>query len=510
MSLRLGAVAAYRFRDDRSPEVCRRHMSRALHFLPLVLSPFISPQFAAFRISKVADTQLPSSFTEYFSHRQPDQSLQRQSRPPLQQRQSSYSKRHSSFDTPREVPFPAGSPSHSRAISSPFDVRELEQRASVSRTDSDSTVVTAGHRTPGPVPHDVVHSATQVGHVPTPGTPGAAQNDYYDVLQSSMAHSSTGCVENDDGSSNIASDHMTYIDKAPSEGHEGPSFSRTSPEFSHNENRNAGFWDSSHLRPELLNSPTMSKSMPRDIAGPSTSHQNHHTSYPGPNSPFYLENKEGYEIMSPTPTRPSSAASLPLPSQMPFHALPTAPGQSRGSLGLPSVKEQDPSHFSDSGGVSPENEIISPPPRSSSSLLGSQTYPMRTSSSSPGALAALFESADRNGRLKNPRFSGADTASTVSTMLSSSSSRTSQMSSASSFFPPTPPTVHSPPPPSEPSILEDDPEEAKEREGKRQSAPYEPFLSHAPPPADSYITVETCEVEYRLIVRLPGYRRDAM
>lgn len=40
--------------------------------------------------------------------------------------------------------------------------------------------------------------------------------------------------------------------------------------------------------------------------------------------------------------------------------------------------------------------------------------------------------------------------------------------------------------------------------------PYAPFLSHAPPPADSWIEVETTPSEYRLNVRLPGFQRDGM
>jgi hypothetical protein len=39
---------------------------------------------------------------------------------------------------------------------------------------------------------------------------------------------------------------------------------------------------------------------------------------------------------------------------------------------------------------------------------------------------------------------------------------------------------------------------------------YEPFLSHAPPPADSWIEVQTTSGEYRLNVRLPGFRRDGI
>ncbi|KAI0305709.1 hypothetical protein B0F90DRAFT_1603992, partial [Multifurca ochricompacta] len=39
---------------------------------------------------------------------------------------------------------------------------------------------------------------------------------------------------------------------------------------------------------------------------------------------------------------------------------------------------------------------------------------------------------------------------------------------------------------------------------------HEPFLSDAPPPPDSWIAVETSPGEYRLIARLPGFRRDAI
>lgn len=40
--------------------------------------------------------------------------------------------------------------------------------------------------------------------------------------------------------------------------------------------------------------------------------------------------------------------------------------------------------------------------------------------------------------------------------------------------------------------------------------PYAPFLSHMPPPADSWIEVETTPAEYRLNIRLPGFKRDGM
>ena len=62
--------------------------------------------------------------------------------------------------------------------------------------------------------------------------------------------------------------------------------------------------------------------------------------------------------------------------------------------------------------------------------------------------------------------------------------------------PPAPPTVLTPPPPPD--------------QDWGSSAPYKPFLAHAPAPQDSYIAVDTKPTEYRLVVRLPGFRRDAM
>lgn len=63
------------------------------------------------------------------------------------------------------------------------------------------------------------------------------------------------------------------------------------------------------------------------------------------------------------------------------------------------------------------------------------------------------------------------------------------------------------PPPAPPTVLDPPPAHSNSVRGSR--APHEPFLSDATPP-DSWIAVETSSVEYRLVVRLPGFRRDAM
>ncbi|KAH9176397.1 hypothetical protein EDB89DRAFT_1846514 [Lactarius sanguifluus] len=64
------------------------------------------------------------------------------------------------------------------------------------------------------------------------------------------------------------------------------------------------------------------------------------------------------------------------------------------------------------------------------------------------------------------------------------------------------------PPPAPPTIL--DPPPVRSSIARSSRAPHEPFLSDAPPPADSWIAVETSPGEYRLIARLPGFRRDAI
>ncbi|CAK5281390.1 unnamed protein product [Mycena citricolor] len=45
---------------------------------------------------------------------------------------------------------------------------------------------------------------------------------------------------------------------------------------------------------------------------------------------------------------------------------------------------------------------------------------------------------------------------------------------------------------------------------RSSGASYEPFLSHAPPPVDSWIEVETTPADYKLVVKLPGFKRDGI
>ncbi|KAL5528378.1 hypothetical protein ACEPAF_7514 [Sanghuangporus sanghuang] len=407
--------------------------------------------------------------------REPDSSRsQRSGRPLLAQRQSSYTKRHASFDTPREVPLPS-------QLAASSDARDW--RASFSRNNSESSVATSRPRSPCSTQQDVVHSAHPADNAPLSKT--AAMRDEGSEM-SGLNHQYLSMSPSENAFTSTT-DSMTYKDISENAG--GSSSSRNAS-YSYRDHRNAGLWDSRLLRPELTASPPRARDiLPQQI---------HHMSLPGPSSPYYLENQPHCEVYAPTPTRPTSAASLPLPSQMPFHALPSSTSVNQPShASLPSVIEQVQSSFdppSHADGHS-DMEFTSSSP-SDSDLLQRQV------SSPLNSLTALLDCADRFGR-RDPRFSTAESTSTVSTAVSASSQNSS---ASSSIPPPTPPTVLTPPPPPTDGFSN----ESSESIGKRRAAPYEPFLSHAPPPADTYITVETTETEYRLIVRLPGYNRDAI
>ncbi|KIM45288.1 hypothetical protein M413DRAFT_66521 [Hebeloma cylindrosporum] len=79
---------------------------------------------------------------------------------------------------------------------------------------------------------------------------------------------------------------------------------------------------------------------------------------------------------------------------------------------------------------------------------------------------------------------------------------TTPLPDPSSYPPPDPPTILPLDPPEDTSDGTDN--------STRPRPPYVPFLSHAPPPPDSWIQVETTPTEYRLHVRLPGFSREGI
>jgi hypothetical protein len=65
------------------------------------------------------------------------------------------------------------------------------------------------------------------------------------------------------------------------------------------------------------------------------------------------------------------------------------------------------------------------------------------------------------------------------------------------------------PPPDPPVILPEN-NTVMSQSSFRSQAPYFPFLSHAPSPANSWIEVETLQHEYKLHVRLPGFTQEGI
>lgn len=65
------------------------------------------------------------------------------------------------------------------------------------------------------------------------------------------------------------------------------------------------------------------------------------------------------------------------------------------------------------------------------------------------------------------------------------------------------------PAPEAPVILTPPTQAERCGEDADRRAPYDSFLCHGPPP-DTWIAVETSPSEYRLVVRLPGFRRDGI
>lgn len=187
--------------------------------------------------------------------------------------------------------------------------------------------------------------------------------------------------------------------------------------------------------------------------------------------PYSLQEAHTNSFGPPAITQPtwpdrSSFSSLPLPMQTPYFTLPRATGTlEEGHEWKRGTASQD--RFPPEPKFDPSQRLASTSPPHSAIPTAGTTQPWLS---------------------HHP------------TAIRSNSHGPRSMSSASS---------HSYPAPDPPTILPHPPNETAS-EGARNRAPYEPFLSHAPPPEDSWIAVETSMTEYRLIVRLPGFRRDGI
>lgn len=200
----------------------------------------------------------------------------------------------------------------------------------------------------------------------------------------------------------------------------------------------------------------------------------------------------------------SSTVSLPLPQHTPYHTLPSAE-LSSGSTSSASVsppfarpplpEQQSSSSSSGNSLQTPSSSYSSPSPAHPSRLSNrgmrhSEPYDHRAASP---PLSRLVERA-----YSATAASGPASAFWEREALRARREAPPPRISPESLPPPAPPQVLTPPPP---PLSED---------AERGRRPYEPFLAHAAPSNDAWISVETVQREYRLLVRLPGFRRDAM
>ena len=222
-------------------------------------------------------------------------------------------------------------------------------------------------------------------------------------------------------------------------------------------------------------------------------------------------------IHSPTPVLSSevpdrsSTASLPLPMLTPYHTLPSLPGMTI--------------HEGREMGDMADQPSSSPPQAGPSHAPPSHTYNRRQP---PYARSTSPTTAYSPSRFSRSHFHRRDwynendyephqdhslaleSVGSSSTPFAVASFRDHRALTSSSSIP----SGQSMPPPAPPVILTPPPPPTGEQSGGGSDSgpvpPHVPFLSHGSPSREVYIAVETFLREYRLVVRLPGYRRDSM
>ncbi|KAI0690280.1 hypothetical protein C8T65DRAFT_711670 [Cerioporus squamosus] len=358
-------------------------------------------------------------------------------RPALPHRTSSYSRRHASFDSPREVPLPF-MPSRHPSYSASTSTAQTQGSAGVHDSDPPSRLSCLASSSASESRTDMAMPVFDE-HV------GSSSSD--------SSTPSTSSSPTSMGSDSKAARGTDFMDLADS----------PAPSMHFHSSRAA-----QHSRPQSPRMPPpSSNTLPlfsRPFSSPDASRAIH----------------------SPRPLRPAgvpdrgSTASLPLPADTPYYTLPSFPGGP--------IPEDQEMRSAAPTRPSSSRPSVAPNQASTSSIPSSSSWQTRRSPS----LVSDLEHDEFLSLVANRMFHRAY----------SSSARSPDGDSAISdrpLPPPAPPTVLTPPPPLSPLGQDRGP-----------VAPYEPFLAHAPPPQDSYIAVDTKPAEYRLLVRLPGFKRDAI
>jgi len=265
-------------------------------------------------------------------------------------------------------------------------------------------------------------------------------------------------------------------------------------------------------RPDHQRNPSASKTATARIPSPSNI-----PPYP---RPYSVPNNQSsastpYDVPASKKSRPcadrTSSVSLPLPSQIPFHALPKVGSRnkddgSREEHGNDHHEMRSSSPSDDSTGTSTVKNSRSPSPTHGSSNAGTVTGgPSHPRLRDPPSITHQSPSPDP----PETTSLGAATAMHHSVAMSCSPEPPTILPIPPLPASPTPatPPQNNPSDPHSPSLMSTP---ASPTRPTTSQPPYTAFLSHAPPPPDSWIQVETTPSDYRLNVRLPGFQRDGI
>jgi len=241
-----------------------------------------------------------------------------------------------------------------------------------------------------------------------------------------------------------------------------------------------------------------------------------------------------------------SSASLSAPSQIPFYALPRV--SSNAAFSGPAMPQSDfdsntkiPSPFrlqfslGESVPLSASRTADRPFPFTDTATMSSSSSDSSFSSSNASTSSYTSNPTSQGSVSDLPlKHSSTDSNNPQPRIIESSSSSPPPPRPVSPFRAPQPPPHQQPsgnalsqptairsymmplhdatsyPPPDPPVILPTENSTFMNQSSFQTQAPYFPFLSHAPPPENSWIEVETLQNEYRLQVRLPGFTREGI
>ncbi|KAH9839234.1 uncharacterized protein C8Q71DRAFT_503820 [Rhodofomes roseus] len=407
-------------------------------------------------------------------------------RPDLPHRNSSF-KRHASFDSPREVPLPYMPNSHMHHLS--YSQTQQHDVPPYPHVMADGVEVAAQASPPLFIAYDYDRPSPAAAAGPLLSAP-----DHHASTSASSSSSDSGPSTSSLSSSQSP---MSVVDISMDTGGGPSTASSTNPYFSSAVLGSAP--PSSFLqtqRPHAVGGGKSAQVSPvppfsRPFSTPDAS-----AAMPPPPS----------QIHSPRPLHAagmpdrSSTVSLPLPAHTPYHTLPSAEA---------SVAEAATSSSNASRSSLPSQD------HSSSSSRSAVSLPTPSSSYSPPTSMTDAPRLSTRPRHSDPYDSAVESPMSRLLERAYAASSASSSGSGSGFLergrmdPPAPRiSPGNLPPPAPPQVLTPPPPPLSE-EG-RGHRPHEPFLSHELPANDAWIAVETLQREYRLLVSLPGFRRDAM